>query len=88
MGGWIIRYPLPDGSPAQLTVAHTRPSVLREGMTVPVLVDALNPRNARLDHAPYRRVRTTVLVGVIGCFSFVLLTLMVMGGLFFVLSRL
>lgn len=55
---------------------------------MPVLVDPLNPRNAQLDQAPHRRVRSTVLVGVIGCFSFVLLALMLQAALFFALSRL
>lgn len=56
VGGWRISYPLPDGLTGEFTVAYTRPSALREGMQVVVLVEASNPHNARLDDPGQARV--------------------------------
>lgn len=66
-GRWRIRYPLPDGSSAQVSAVYTRPPVLRPGMVVPVRVD-LATRQARLDYPPHTaRVRLVVRL-IVGTF--------------------
>ncbi len=83
-GGWTIRYPMPDGSWAELTAAYTRPSALCEGMTVPVLVDPRNPTRARLDFAPHTSVielNKTLWIGIVavaGVFACVVVGVLVL----------
>lgn len=65
VGGWDIHYPLPDGSWATCRAVSMRPSALREGMSVPVLVDLDDPHRATLDYPPHDRQRTLLVLGLV-----------------------
>lgn len=87
-GGWEIAYPLPDGSRGTFHVVYTQPSALREGMSVGVLVEASNPHNARLDHAPHARVRNVVVGLIVGFFALIAICGVAIAVAFVLLSRL
>jgi hypothetical protein len=85
-GGWVVQYPLPDGSLTELTVPYTRPSPLREGMVVPVLVDPADPLRARLDYEPQREVNRVLKAGLTVAGVTVLLLLLLVGATFLLLG--